>query len=828
MCPESSTVATAQKSHSAHAESIHCCFDAADGDRVRDGRKVSKMGELLLENISTADDQSRLLFRAMPIPCVLLNSDYHVIECNNAALEKTLKYSCNRALQAAGLQKCELRKNCSLGNDCKDFSHIGFEKCFGRRYFIDNFLQVVLPNRCSDEEALKLIGEYCLRAELAQLSEETYRFEYEFTTFCGKAIPGEVTVVPFKINGKKVYACYVLDLREERMRLMAEQESMSKTRLLAYMSHEIRTPINSVLGIAEAQLQNEKLSPEVSEGFLRIHNSSKVLLNIINDILDLSKVSSGKMEIIPHSYDLLTLIADSVQLSLIYHDDKKIGFVLKVDENLPSSLIGDESRIAQIIVNLLSNAFKYTDDGVVSLSLGFEHKTAEDFLLVVEVMDTGKGMADEQVSIICEDFVRFYAPGKRISDGIGLGMPITSHLIKLMGGELIIKSALGVGSTFTVKIPQKIVADAQALGRDMVDKLNTICTSNRPLTQIERLKRHPMPYGRVLVVDDLESNRFVAKQFILPYSIDVQTAQSGDEAIFMLQEGEVYDIIFMDHMMPGMDGIEATKKIREMGYMHPIIALTANAVKGMKETFLASGFTDFLEKPIQLKTIDDCLMRYVRGKQPKEVIAATEAAGASSSEEDDDVDAVYAKNLAEPFIADAKKAIVNIELLLERQDWSKRSLAIYTLQAHNIKGALQNIGRMSFSKEAFALERAGLDGNIDQIKRLTPGFLDDLKSLISTLLPKEINIMDEALSDQELSKLQELLSALSSSCKSYDINSTYSLAESLTDLRLPHSVRDTVNDISRKVLHGAFEEAGNIADKECKRIGGLRDAHHEC
>ena len=756
----------------------------------------------------SSEEKTRLLLRAMPVACILINNHYEMIDCNRAVLDMAYN-SFADTRQSQKITSCNWRAHCTLSPGCVDSKYRGFEQCFARQYFIRNFLWVFFPNAKTFEAAIRIVEQHCKKAKQMYMKGGTYKYEYEFSSFNGEIIPCIVTVLPVEMECETIYAYYFFDMRDEKLRQVAEKESLSKTRFLTYMSHEIRTPINCILGIAEIQLQNEKLSREIQENFHHIYNSARILLSIINDILDISKAAAGKMEIINQRYQLSSLIVGSLQMSLIHNDEKNITFNLNVDESLPSFLIGDELRLSQIMVNLITNAFKYTQKGSVTLNIGFEQAAGGDFKLVIELRDTGEGMSKEQIDTVLDEFVRFnFTNDKRYISGTGLGLPIASKLIQLMDGEMKIESAINEGSCFTVKIPQK-VDDSQVLGKDMTERIKMLCSSNRPLRQINKIKRQPMPYGRVLIVDDMESNLHVAKQMILPYKINVQTAESGEEAISKIKSGEVYDIIFMDHMMPGLDGIETTKIIREMGYTFPIIALTANVVKGMEEIFLDNGFSDFMAKPIFLEIMDECLMRYIHNKQPPEVLEAAEIEAILDNKTNQTLN--YNQYLSESFISDAARTIDNIELLLQKEKWTLDIQKAYTMQTHNIKGALFSVGFVSFSEEAQILENAGRDGDIDTIRSGTPRFLNHLKKLMAALESKKSDPTPQAISGQDLEKLRGLLSLLSRFCDNYDIDSINSLIDSIKELPCPQEMKMLIDEIKKHLLRGAFEEAGKIA-----------------
>jgi len=406
---------------------------------------------------------------------------------------------------------------------------------------------------------------------------------------------------------------------EMQRREIAEEESRAKTKFLAHMSHEIRTPMNAVLGIAEIQLQKGNPSPQTEEAFLRIYNSANLLRFIINDVLDLSKIESGKMEIIPVTYETATMIGDIVQFNLVHFGSKEIAFNVEVDEHLPASLIGDDLRIKQVLNNLLSNAFKYTNKGEVRLSFEAESipkadPETSDTMLVIRVSDTGQGMTTEEMdNLFLHEFTRFNKQGNRTIEGSGLGMSIANSFITMMQGEIRVESILGEGSTFTVRLPQKR-KDDRILGKDAAASLNKLEITKKLEQKPDHFSLEPMPYGRVLVVDDVDINLYVAEGILSTYEIAVEMVESGQEAIDKIKNGEEYDIIFMDHMMPGMNGVEATKRMREMGYTHPIVALTANALKDAAKMFMNNGFSGFISKPIDIEKLNVYLERFIREK----------------------------------------------------------------------------------------------------------------------------------------------------------------------------------------------------------------------
>ena len=397
--------------------------------------------------------------------------------------------------------------------------------------------------------------------------------------------------------------------------IKTEAANQSKSNFLATMSHEIRTPLNAILGITQIEMQNENLPERHMAAYEKIHSSGINLLGIINDILDLTKIEPGKMELTPFEYDVPSLINDAIQLNIVRIGSKPIDFKLTVDENLPTKLFGDEIRIKQILNNLLSNAIKYTEKGQVHLSV--KHiMINENIMLIFSVSDTGQGIKEEDRKKIFDEYARFNMAANRSIEGTGLGLNIIKRIVELMEGEISVESEFGKGSIFTVSMIQQS-ADNSPIGEELARRLSNFTFTNKKQNKQE-ITREMMPYGSVLVVDDVEINLYVACEILLSYKLEVEMADSGIAAIEKIVNGKKYDVIFMDHMMPKMDGIETTKKLRELGYTGFIVALTANALVGNDKMFENNGFDGFVPKPIDINLINTILNKFVRDMHPEE------------------------------------------------------------------------------------------------------------------------------------------------------------------------------------------------------------------
>ncbi|MCL2187421.1 MAG: response regulator [Defluviitaleaceae bacterium] len=529
----------------------------------------------------------------LPLAYFLYNKEYTVIDCNRAAVDI--------------------------------FAHgKGINLELVRTYLISQ-ARYTYPNYETDKAFTEqVIKSVCERA----LSEGSFRFEHTFLTLEGRAIPCEVTIVPVSLEDGQGYVHYLRDLHdnqrvllETRRREAAEEANRTKSRFLARMSHEIRTPMHAVLGIAELLMKKEHLPNDVMEAVTRINAASGLLMATLDDILDLAKVEAGKIELANSPYELSRLIINTVQLNHV-HMNKGLRFDVKVDANLPCRMVGDEMRIRQILNNLLSNAFKYTQVGYVSLSADKEISENDELFLCFTVEDTGQGLTTEQKTRLFDsEFTRFSAQSHII--GSGLGMTVVKQFLTLMDGDAAVESQIGVGTKITVKIPQRAESE-EVLGDTLAEALQDIerhraLLASLPGTKTIDIDSSPMPYGKVLVVDDVESNVYVAQGILAHYEIQVDTAINGMEAVEKIEKGAVYDIIFMDHMMPHMDGVEATQAIREMKYTHPIIALTANIVAASEQEFTSRGFDGFISKPIDTGQLARCLDFYIRKKHAEMV-----------------------------------------------------------------------------------------------------------------------------------------------------------------------------------------------------------------
>jgi PAS domain S-box-containing protein len=680
--------------------------------------------------------------------------------------------------------------------------------------FLDVKREDIIGKKCSQWGANICNTENCGIVRVKNGFEETY-----FEQF-GGAYHVFVSSIHNEQGEPDGFVEVVEDITElkEMTHRQAEVEAANKAKsnFLTRVSHEIRTPMNAIMGIAEIQLQNGGLPPETQEALGEIYNSGYLLLGIINDILDLSKIEAGKMELVPVKYDVPSLVHDTVQLNIMRFDNKPIEFNIHVDENIPLTLFGDELRIKQILNNLLSNAFKYTDKGQVSLTVNAEYAEQEktDLLtLVFRVSDTGQGMSTEQLGKLFNEYTRYNLEANRKTQGTGLGMNITKYLVEMMDGEILVESEPGKGTQFTVRVTQERVG-SEMLGKELTENLKHFRLSGAgQIKRAPQITHEYMPYGRILLVDDVETNLYVARGLMAPYGLSIETAESGIEAIEKIKGGAVFDIIFMDHFMPEMDGIEATKIIRDHGYTRPIVALTANALTGQMEVFLANGFDAFISKPIDIRQLNSTLNKLVRDRHPQEEVEAARRLKDTLRNRSGGVEseALPGSQLAEFFMRDAKKAISILEAIHTNNYRRNNDMQMFIITVHAMKSALANIGEKVLSDAAYRLEQAGRDGDTAIIMDEVPIFIRNLYAVIKKISSKDEKREKVELTDEDQSYLRKKLAVIQKACAVYDNKAAKETLAELKEKPWPPQVNELLNIISGHLLHSDFEEAANAA-----------------
>ena len=516
-------------------------------------------------------------------------------------------------------------------------------------------------------------------------------------------------------------------------KLVAENASRQKSTFLANMSHEIRTPINAIMGM------NEMVLRECENDNIRIYSeniqsASRLLLSLVNDVLDFSKIESGKMEIVCDNYYLDVMIHDVVNLIRGKAEQKNLEFYVEVQKEIPNQLFGDELRNRQIIGNLLNNAVKYTQEGSVSLKITYDTSEPEDgeqnrIELLIQVSDTGIGIRQEDMGKLFGNFERLDLEKNRNIEGTGLGLAITKKLAEAMGGSVEVTSEYGRGSTFSVRLPQKVV-DSTPIGEF---EMGAVAETD---TQGVYMEKFHAPEARILVVDDNNMNLMVVKGLLKKTKVQIVTCNNGRECLERMQK-EHFHIILLDHMMPGMDGMEVIKRTQTLENNRctstPIIALTANALKGMKEMYLEAGFTDYLSKPVDGEKLEQMVRKYLPEElvhTPEEEVQACSGTSTSNpivetaTEENDtplidqNTAMVYCGNDEELY-----REILDCYCLEKEENQEKmkkcledNNLADYRILIHALKSTSLNIGCKSLYNMALELEKACKNNDLDYVK----------------------------------------------------------------------------------------------------------------
>jgi len=592
----------------------------------------------------------------------------------------------------------------------------------------------------------------------------------------------------------------ILTLQKEA----AQAASEAKTRFLANVSHEIRTPMNAVLGMAELML-SENLNNRQRHYAEDIKTSAMSLLNIINEILDLSKIQSGRMDLAPVHFNFVSLVDNIGSMMRFLIKNKNVTFDIDMQGDIPRYLYGDNARLRQILLNVLSNAAKFTEKGYVRLSI-----SVSDNDIFFTVTDTGMGIKKEDLVDLFDAFKQAETVMYRDYKGTGLGLTITKALVEMMNGKIEIESVLGHGTTVHVAIP-KVLGDEGQVQR-YVSTRKLLCS----------------PDTNILAVDDNAINLNVICGLLRQCGVTVFAAASGKEAIEMLRMDE-YDLIFMDHMMPEMDGVETTKKIREMGINTPVIALTANAVVSAKEMLLASGMDDYLSKPIVKEQLYEILAKWVPDSKYIDTQVDDAVSRDKRSLEDqvfwDKIDAIedlsYSiglervsgqveiyKGTLKLFAKETRKYITVLAELLAANDMHN-----FAIQAHSIKSSLANVGAMNLSAKAYELESAALREDIDFCSSHLRSFSDELDGLSFKLSEAFSELAQENIPSVISRELELILNGMRDSLngkKYIEINNDL---KKLETQKLDGSLKDKIEEIMDAVIIMDYENALNEIQK---------------
>jgi signal transduction histidine kinase/CheY-like chemotaxis protein len=610
----------------------------------------------------------------------------------------------------------------------------------------------------------------------------------------------------------------------------AEKASESKSNFLANMSHEMRTPLNAIIGLSELGLGEDGLRDDVRDNLEKIYSAGMTLLSTINDILDISKIESGKFELVPVEYDTPSVINDVITLNIMRINEKPIDFKLHVNKDLPANLFGDELRVKQVLNNLLSNAFKYTRKGTVDWSLDFE-RDGTSVWLVSTVKDSGIGIKKEDLQKLFSDYNQVDTKSNRTIEGTGLGLSITKRIVEMMDGHIEVQSTYMEGSTFTVRLRQGFIDD-RVLGAKLADSLMRFTYTEKKRDKSQKMVRAQLPYARVLIVDDVSTNLDVARGIMKPYGMAIDCVTSGQAAIDRIRgEAVRYDAIFMDHMMPGMDGLEATAIIREkIGTEYaqtvPIIALTANAIVGTDKMFLANGFQDFLSKPIDIIKMDEVINTWVRDKDKEKALnlvsnEAELSAGANSKTAatsatlfgEARIDGLDIESGLGRFSGD-EDAYVSIlhsyaqntaPLIDTLRDVTSENLPQFAVTVHGVKGSSFSISADAIGRQAEKLEHAAKAGDFTLVSENVDAFVANAEELLSQLnafLSKTQAIADinkDALGQPD----SHLLADLAQACTTYQMDEIDELLAELRRYRY-ESGTELVDWIESELVQGEF------------------------
>lgn len=614
----------------------------------------------------------------------------------------------------------------------------------------------------------------------------------------------------------------------KRLVLQTEDANRAKTNFVSNMSHEIRTPMNSIVGITEILLRSRH-SPKEQEYLLNIQSSGRVLLTIINDVLDCSKMEAGKMQLFDEPYDTCSLFHD-LRISM----ENRIGhsgleLIYDIDQDIPCKLKGDMGRIRQVIINLVNNAIKYTEKGSVRFSVHVRQKNTDKVMLYYEVADTGIGIRKEDQKILFDAFQRVEMDRNRYVEGTGLGLTISQNLVNMMGGVIEVESEYGKGSRFFFTIEQTIIDPTPVSAVNYNGQKDNV-------TEKEAECLFIAPEAHILLVDDNELNLVVAKELLKPLRMQIDTAENGLQAVKMVR-GSQYDLVLMDHMMPVMDGIEAAKAIRalpEDKYQKlPIIALTANAMVDARKEFLNAGMNGFVAKPIdfaricnQLKLwLPKDLVRDVPKEEAKKLLA-DDLSDREIQPEDPQMGFSFEEGVNH---CGSKAALMKTIRIFYRTIDSKANkieqclkeglISDYVIEVHALKSTALLIGAVPLSEAAKELEDYGKQGKTEVLEEKTPDVLTmyrDLKNILRPYAEKEEDAKKEFSDGEWITALQQIHQCI----EQFDLDGVDQIMEQLEEYQVPECIRESMDQLRVYVADVSMEEIMELTDT---MTGLLRD-----
>lgn len=608
--------------------------------------------------------------------------------------------------------------------------------------------------------------------------------------------------------------------------LQTEDANRAKTNFVSNMSHEIRTPMNSIVGITEILLRSQH-SPKEQEYLLNIQSSGRVLLTIINDVLDCSKMESGKMQLFDEPYDTFSLFHD-LKISMENRiANCPLELIYDIDPDIPCTLKGDMGRIRQIITNLVNNAIKYTEKGSIRFTVRVRQKNADKVMLYYAVEDTGIGIRKEDQKILFDAFQRVEIDRNRYVEGTGLGLTISQNLVNMMGGVIEVESEYGKGSKFYFTIEQTIVDPTPMSAVNYEQQKSGVIEKEAESLFIA-------PGAHILLVDDNDLNLVVAKDLLKPLQMQIDTAENGMQAVAMVQQNQ-YDLVLMDHMMPVMDGIVATGKIRELPDERykklPIIALTANAMVDARKEFLNAGMNGFVAKPIDFTRICNQLRLWL----PKELVQEVSGEEARKLLMNDISDSeIQPKNPQTEFSFEegvkrcgSKAALMKTIRIFYRTIDSKANkieqclkeglISDYVIEVHALKSSALLIGAVPLSEAAKELESYGKQGKTEALEEKTPDVLAmyrDFKNILKPYADKEEAAKQEASDGEWIQALQQIHQCI----EQFDLDGVDRIMEKLEEYQIPECIRESMDQLRVYVADVSMEEIMKLTDTMTKLL----------
>jgi len=622
--------------------------------------------------------------------------------------------------------------------------------------------------------------------------------------------------------------------RLEELLKKAIDSSEAKTRFLASMSHEMRTSLNVIIGLTNLVMCETDFQKYKNDNLQKINNAGIDLLGIVNDLLDISKIESGKFSLTPAEYDMASMLNDAVTQNMVRIAEKPIDFFLEINDDLPSRLYGDELRVKQILNNLLSNAFKYTYEGAVGVNVSCIPGNDNDVWMEITVSDTGIGIQPEDLKNIFTEYNQVHITANSKTESTGLGLSITRKLVELMEGTIFVESEYGRGSIFQIRIRQGFVSDAK-IGSTVAENLRKFRYKDNKNQFGNSIVWADLSLARVLVVDDVQTNLDVMTGLLHKYKMRADCVTSGQEAIEQIIRKPAYNAIFLDHMMPGMDGVETIKAIRAIGTVYaktvPIIALTANAVANNEKMLMDNGFQAFISKPIDLKKLDIVIRQWIRDKLKEKPLVSEQLISPLYSGENATVyekefnypimkfpqfghtwddrqishsvngkDTLIPQNInfngiprvdatnglssfgyeVETYLSVLNSYYVNTPIIIEKlRNVTEETLQDYAIAIHGLKSASGSIGADETMKAALDLELLAKSGNFTEVIARNETFLKDTENLLDGIQAWLKELDDNNPKPLLHAPDRDVLAFLRQSCEIYDMDGIDSAMEEL-------------------------------------------------